>query len=994
MLVSPGPTMSSTQPTGPVTADQARLLEKAVVRLEAAADARMVVRLVEKWAENGHPSPRARLSQAKAFLHLRLMDRAWVRLKEVGDNLGDDPEVLALTAEMFIERGWPVRARKAVSTALAKNPADKHLHDLLRRSHAPPVQPPANARELERTGTPPELLRLAERFLCAGSFLRARSILERLRRQRGGWSSRVEDLLWGLEGDFTSGVDDPVSTAQALLSTSPLESIGEMTDHSEVTAHGDAAIADHEQIAFPSLFRRVERDITDASDFTGEVTRISRMAQPAEAQASVPEEHTDAGAWSEDVPMDTQIQVVVSKDSGGPLHKRKDDEDYNLKKSLNLREYQTTMGMGDLGSDLAAPDMPTADSDLADYLEDADSEFLEEEDDDLIVMTRREPDPSELPEDVAIPEGPIEVIERPLGPTPAPAAAPPAPKTAPARAARARPRSPREDSVVSRLPAGHAALIVGAVGVLCVALLVFLGSRLYGAWVAGDVWNDTARVLAQGSYKDLLQEEGRLEALLKSGESPRGAYLASYSVLELVLYGEYTGGAARLTAAHETTLEAAGLGARGERVALAAAWRAHLLGDSRAAADLVGQLGIEEAEVAWLASVIALEAGRLTDAVALARSATDAAPDSPRYLLGLATACQRAGDSTCVDTAFAQAAQAGPTNAAVRLASVAFGGGDAQSQLASLERFLEDSGRMSPRVQGQAHALRAELHRQLEDPTLAQAALRQAVAADPDNPALLYRVAAVRLAGNQPMTALRDLSRCLELKPLDVGCHAGMVQAQLDLDRVEAAADGIAGLPDPLRAHPRTHLLRAWVAAAGEDDPVAADAHLDAYLQASGVEDGEVMFLRGLALALRDDSASAVARLEAAAVRLAQDPDPLLRRLAPRALALAAWSAGPVDGRRFAVEALRNGRDDGWVHVQLGRMEDAGSNRRDAARHFERAVELGPELALAHYHRGNFFLDDPRRGERKETWASWRRYLALDPTGPRAERASRHLGYR
>jgi len=983
--------MSSTQPAGPVTADQARLLERAVVRLEASAEPRMLVRLVEKWAELGHPPARVRLSQARAFLHLRLMDRAWVRLREVGDNLGDDPEVLALTAEMFVERGWPVRARKAVGSALAQDPSNPRLHDLLRRAHQPPVQPPSNARELERTGTPPELLRLAERFLCAGSFLRARSILEKLRRQRGPWSGRVEDLLWGLEGDFTSGVDDPVAVAQALLSTSPLAEVGDMTDHSEVTAHGDASVPDHEDVAFPSLFRRVDDDSTDAADFTGEVTRISRMAAPTEAQAVVPGDDTDSGAWSEDVPMDTQIQVVVNKDGGGPLHHRKDetDDSYDLKKSLNLREYQNQMGMGDLGADLAAPDMPTADSDLADYLQD-DSEFLEEEDDDLIVMTRREADPSELPDELDIPSGPIEVIERPLGPPPRPV---PEPSPPPAQAPRSSPARRRARSPGSAKLAGGNLLVVAGAGLLCLVLLVFLGTRLYGSWVASSVWADTATVLAQGSYKDLLQEEGRLEALLKSEEPPRGTYLAAYAVLELVLYGEFTGGEPRLTAAQETTVEAVEHGARGELVALAAAWRAHLLGDDTAARGLLDQLDDSEPEVSYLRSLVALESGHFDDAVDAARRATESSSGSARYLLGLARACQKVGDKACVDGAFARAAQAGPTHAAVRLASVSFGGGDRQAQLGSLERFLDDSGRLAPRLQGRAHARSAELL-QAEDPAGAGLALRLALAADPDNPQLLYRVAAVRLAANQPQAAIRELGRCLSLRPLDIGCHAGLVQARLELDRVDEAEAGIVAMPEALQRLPRTHLMRAWTAATGRDAAEQAREHLDAYLAAGGAEDGEVMFLRGLALALGDDVSSAVAQLEAAAARLAQDADPLLQRLAPRALAVAALVAGPVDGRRLAVQALRAGSEDAWVHVQLGRMEDAGGNRKDAERHYGRAIELGPDLALAHYHRGNFFLDDPRRGKRQETWASWRRYLALDPTGPRAERASRHLGYR
>ncbi len=963
-------------------------------RLEAGSEVRMLIRLVEKWAELGNPTARVRLAQARAFLHLGLMDRAWVRLKEVGDNLGDDPEVLSLTAEMFIERGWPVRARKAIANALTKDPSNPRLHEQLRRSHQPPIQPPANARDIERTGSPAELLRLAERFLCAGSFLRARSILEKLRRQRGAWSGRVEDLLWGLEGDFITGVEHPVTAATAVMATAPLSEVGEMTDLSEITAHGDAVAQDHEheheheEVAFPSLFRRVESPTPDPGHFGGEVTRISRLAQPNEAAEVLPSEETDAGATSEDVPMDTQIQVVVGKDSGGPLHRKRDPEDgHDLVQSLNLRRYRSSMGMGDLGPDLGGTDL---DSDLADFLED--EQYLEEEDEDLIVMTRRESDSSELPDDLEIPAGPIQVIERPMGPPPSA----PVPPTPP----RARPGQPRPPDGVPAVAGSGVRRVSGPQRILAVGLvlttllaLLFLADRLHGSFVARGVWDETAEVLASGDYRALLKEEVRLEALLKAKEEPRSTYLAAYAVLELVLYEEFTGGKPRFEAAHETTLEAATLGGSGELVALAAAWRATLLGDGVAASGILEQLDEDEAEVNYLRSRVAIARDGLVPGVAFARAAVEIEPDSPRYLLGLAQACQRAGDQDCVERAFAEASQVGPTLAMVRLASVTLGGGEAQARLGSLERFLGNPGPVAPRHQGRAFALSAELYYQLEDPLAAQQALEQALATDPDNPGLLYRVAAVHLASNRPLLARRDLTRCLELRPLDMACHTGLLQTRLDLDRVEQAEQAVADLPATLQEHPQVHLQRSWLAAAGRQEAEEALAHLEAYLAAGGSEDGEVQYLQGLAWSLQGETRRGITQLEEAAGVLSQEGDPLLRRLGPRALALAARFAGPIEGRLLAVEAIREGNDDAWVHVQLGQLEESGGNRRDASRHFERAVGLAPALALAHYHRGEFLLEDASRTLRKEAWESWRLYLEMKPTGPRAERVSSHLGF-
>jgi tetratricopeptide (TPR) repeat protein len=981
--------MPSFHTAGPLSADQARLLDEAVLRLDALSDLRMVIRLVEKWGENGRPSSRARLAQARAFLELRLMDRAWVRLKELADHLGDDQALLALTAVMFIERGWPVRARKAVNTALTKDPANPRLHDLLRRSHQPPIQPPSNAREIERTGSPAELLKLAERFLCAGSFLRARSILEKLRRQKGSWNGRVEDLLWGLVGDFTTGVDDPLAVAHAVLSTAPLSEIGDLTDHSEVTAHGDASVQDHEEIAFPSLFRRVEKKDgwTETSDITGEVTRISRMADASEAAAVLGSDTTDSGEWSDDLPMDTQFQVVVGRDPNAPMHRKVEKEGaYDLKKSLDLREYQATMGMGDLGADLSAPDFTTADSDLAQFL--VEGESPEEEDDDLIVMTRREPDPSELPEEIEVPSGPIEVIERPLGPVrtvPPPPVRSPEPVPPPVR-------SPRRESLGRASKAPNPVLLVG-VGAIFLLLLFFLSSKLYGRWLSQEAWSDTAIVLAQGSYRELLQEEVRLEALLKNYEEPRGTYLAAYAVLEQVLYEEFMGGEPRLLAAQETFLEAADVGGASEFVALAAAWRAHLLGEGGTALAMLGQLGDDTAEVLYLTSLVELDAGLLLPAMESAQAAVDASPGSPRYQLGLARACQKAGNQDCVQRAFAEAAQTGPTLASVRLASIDFGGGDAVERLGSLERFLGVTGLVAPRHQGRALTLSADLYLQLEDADAARRALAKALAADPDNPGLLVRVASIRLASNQPKLALADAMRCLGLKPSDMACHRASIHALLALDRIDQAVNAVSSVPVSLSDHPELHLLGAWIAATGSQEPESIRTHLSAYLQAGGTEDGEYEYLQATAFSLEDPPHKGVAQLERASALLAQETDPLLRRLAPRALAFGAYRLGAIDGRRLAVEALRGGSEDAWVHVQLGRLEDIAGNRKDASRHFDRAVLLCPELAIAHYHRGVFYLDDRRRGAQKQTWGSWALYLALDPSGPRAERALRHLGY-
>ena len=118
----------------PKTRELLQLLE----RLEHEERHRDVIRLAERWAQQ-NPLPReASLAQARAFLSLRLMDRAWVRLRDLADSNSDDIEPLLLTAEMFLERGWPARARKVLQRV--KRIDDKHhaLPDLEKRAAAPP----------------------------------------------------------------------------------------------------------------------------------------------------------------------------------------------------------------------------------------------------------------------------------------------------------------------------------------------------------------------------------------------------------------------------------------------------------------------------------------------------------------------------------------------------------------------------------------------------------------------------------------------------------------------------------------------------------------------------------------------------------------------------------------------------------------------------------------------------------------------------------------
>ena len=59
---------------------------------------------------------------------------------------------------------------------------------------------------------------------------------------------------------------------------------------------------------------------------------------------------------------------------------------------------------------------------------------------------------------------------------------------------------------------------------------------------------------------------------------------------------------------------------------------------------------------------------------------------------------------------------------------------------------------------------------------------------------------------------------------------------------------------------------------------------------------------------------------------------------------------------------------------------------------FEQILRHGPEMGLAWYEKGRFYLD--ARDGFSRSGAAWRNFLALAPSGPRAARAKDTLGVR
>jgi tetratricopeptide (TPR) repeat protein len=194
----------------------------------------------------------------------------------------------------------------------------------------------------------------------------------------------------------------------------------------------------------------------------------------------------------------------------------------------------------------------------------------------------------------------------------------------------------------------------------------------------------------------------------------------------------------------------------------------------------------------------------------------------------------------------------------------------------------------------------------------------------------------------------------------------------LDLDRIDEAR-ALADAANPPRQAVFRALVQGWsgISASPEAETVDSRTPLGAWARAL------------VAAAARSDGAAQLAA--DAGEALAASPDVLLFRLAPRAQALSATLLPePAAGEQVA-QLRRAGLADAAAHVYLARYFERRGKRTLAAQHFDRAADLEPELGIALYEKGRFYADaDDPLGRTSE---SWRSFLSLAPSGPRAERA-------
>lgn len=328
---------------------------------------------MERWGADALPTPPARIAQARAFIQLGLMDRAWSRLRDLVESGESGLMPFVLAARMFLLRGWDAQARKTIKRAMALELDSDELQVLWGRATNPTTKPDLAIIDDEQADGQ-ALLAAATHLMAAGSFLKARKVLERLKR-RDAQDKRVLDLLWAMGGDFAIGGGSLAELADR--HGPPLQLLADFGDDddpehtAELRLDGPTVEPPEDSSSFPNLFRNLEPQ-TEMWGDTGEreVTQVAAMAdlEAMRVHETLPEQ---TGGGKED----TQIVRVMRRESltkGGP------------RPAEPPAAPRSSFDLGVLGGRQAPP----RGGDLSD-LEDLGPDF-EAEDDDLIVRTRRE----------------------------------------------------------------------------------------------------------------------------------------------------------------------------------------------------------------------------------------------------------------------------------------------------------------------------------------------------------------------------------------------------------------------------------------------------------------------------------------------------------------------------------------------------------------------------------------------------------------------------
>jgi len=952
-----------------------------------------VIRLVERWLEYGTVSQTARIAQAKAFMDLRLMDRAWVRLREA---LAADPESIEahlLTVEMFVQRGWPGKAERhlqKIDLTEAGSEEVKRYEDLVEAAGMPPNGPPSNAQEIERSGTADDVLNLADQYLSVGMLVRAESLLERLLRD-GYTRDRVSTLLWGVRADFLSAnqstevlldeLEQDIRGAEwsAIELTDGLGQV-EVTAHVDLTEVGDGGSSEPPKRGFPSLFRRDDPSVEPTAPDEEEVTMSSIVVDEDDQPMSF--DSTDSEGTPTPGGGDTRIMEVIQRggsvgltEAQGPIHRSVDDD---ASSSIDLHSHR------------------------ARYLPPDDETFLEDEDQDLIVMTRRETAPVSITnrkKDV------IEVLrashvragverrqESDLG----------ALETQVQREADLRvtdmqrlpdvPRSPdpdTDDMLAEMRPARGRFQQIGVNSLVVLFLVVVCGWFVVSVlqWIArGHIIQETHETIARGDFRALQELEAKIEGQLSAKREPIAVREIELSLVRAVLWSQYTGDSDRMLASQDGLARAREGGAPDEEIRLVDAFLSWAMGDHQKARSLVDGLPMGDVLQEDIVARVALSIRSDEDSRALLERLSPI--DDQTSLVELLSRER-------LLTALDELEEAWPirerllsqygNNPFVQIARFheQWDDGGTHERLALLADVMEGlPGPVSPRQEGRLHEERARLLADQGEVALAEQSWSAALILDPAHPRYLYHSASRQLIANNVIGALNDLDRCLGARPWDFSCRRGMIQALLELDRLETARQSVDAWRDA-----RTPVLSAWVsmgegkfeeAVGALSDP--AGTHLYGTLAA---------YVRGMSL-YELGSPKASASLGQVIEVWEGIAEPMTQILVGRARVARALMNNPIyEIEPFIMEWAPG---DPVVYVMLAREMERSGQRASAGRLYVEAASKGPQSAMAQHALGLFWFDP--QGDLVGARDIWRQYLDLQPNGDRARRARARMGRR
>jgi len=261
---------------------------------------RLVVLFVERWATVREPTLPARQALIEAYVHLRLLDRAFSRVEALVAE-GDAPAAIwRLGVEVLRMRGWLDEATSFARRAEQAFPDDASMSALVDQASEPWQPPIVDDDPLARA------IAVAEASMREGQLVRAQVELQRLRRQSPRRIARVDELLWAIRGDFT--MDASIEQLVPLLMPRP-----ESSD-TLVPVEDDALGGEASTEAFRQLFQNLE--VPDDESFDPALEEPTHITATAGAEAGDLAEVVDLLPRAEEaLESDTQVARVGPRDA-------------------------------------------------------------------------------------------------------------------------------------------------------------------------------------------------------------------------------------------------------------------------------------------------------------------------------------------------------------------------------------------------------------------------------------------------------------------------------------------------------------------------------------------------------------------------------------------------------------------------------------------------------------------------------------------------------